>query len=84
MKILIGICGIGNGYLSRQINVINLLINNHHQVVIATTKNNIIYFENKYPNLKVLEISIPLIACNSQGIDFKTSMKWNNNQSFCI
>lgn len=50
-------------------------MNNHHQVVIATTKNNIIYFENKYPNFKVLEISIPCIACNSQGIDFKTSMK---------
>ena len=50
-------------------------MNNHHQVVIATTKNNIIYFENKCLNLKVLEISIPWIACNSQGIDFKTSMK---------
>ena len=75
MKILIGICEIGNLHLSRQINVINLLMNNHHQVVIATTKNNIIYFENKYPNFKVLEISIPCIACNLQGIDFKTSMK---------
>jgi len=75
MKILIGICGIGNGHLSRQTNVINLLMNNHHEIVIATTKNNINYFENKFPNFKVLEISIPWIACNSKGIDFETSMK---------
>lgn len=75
MKILIGICGIGNGHLSRQANVINLLMINHHEIVIATTKNNIDYFENKFPNFKVLEISIPWIACNSKGIDFVTSMK---------
>ena len=41
MKILIGICGIGNGHLSRQTNVINLLMNNGHEIVIATTNNNI-------------------------------------------
>lgn len=75
MKILIGICGIGNGHLSRQTNVINLLMNNHHEIVIATTKNNINYFENKFLNFKVLGISIPWIACNSKGIDFLTSMK---------
>lgn len=80
MKILIGICGIGNGHLSRQTNVINLLSNNNHQVVIATTKNNVDYFENKFPDYKVLEISIPWIACNSKGIDFETSMKKYKNE----
>ena len=78
MKILIGICGIGNGHLSRQTNVINLLMNNHHEIVIATTKNNINYFEKKFSNFKVLEISIPWIACNSKGIDFVTSMNRYN------
>lgn len=75
MKILVGICGFGNGHLSRQTNVIKLLTNNHHDIVIATTKNNVNYFENKFPNFKVLEISIPWISCNSEGIDFVTSMK---------
>lgn len=75
MKILIGICGIGNGHLSRQTNVINLLMNSQHEIVIATTKNNINYFENKFPKFKVLEISIPWIACNSKGIDFDASMR---------
>lgn len=45
MKILIGICGIGNGHLSRQTNVINLLMNNYNEIVIAITKKNIEYFE---------------------------------------
>lgn len=75
MKVLIGICGIGNGHLSRQTNVINLLMNNNHEIVIATTKNNTNYFKSKFSEFKVLEISIPWIACNSKGIDFETSIK---------
>ena len=53
-------------------------MNNHHEIVIATTKNNINYFEKKFSNFKVLEISIPWIACNSKGIDFVTSMNRYN------
>lgn len=75
MRILIGICGIGNGHLSRQTNVINLLMNENHEIVIVTTENNINYFKNKFPKFKVLEISIPWIACNSKGIDFEKSLK---------
>lgn len=74
MKILIGICGIGNGHLSRQTNVINLLLQNDNEIVIATTNNNIDYIKEKYPNLKVLEISIPWIACNKNGIDFEKTI----------
>ena len=40
MKILIGICGIGNGHLSRQTNVINLLMNKSYTRY--NTKNSII------------------------------------------
>lgn len=65
MKILIGICGIGNGHLNRQTNVINLLMNNNHEIAVATTKNNINYFKEKFPKFKILEISIPWVACNS-------------------
>ena len=44
MKILVGICGIGNGHLSRQTNVINYLLSKKNEIVIATTENNIKYF----------------------------------------
>ena len=75
MKILIGICGIGNGHVNRQSNVINLLLSYNHKLVIATTRNNIEYFENNFKNVEVLEVNIPWIACNTKGIDFKTSIK---------
>ncbi len=78
MKILIGICGIGNGHLSRQTNVIKLLKQNNNEIVIATTNNNIGYFEENFPDLKVLEINIPWIACNEKGIDFETSINKYN------
>ncbi len=74
MKILIGICGIGNGHLSRQANVINLLSKNGNEIVVATTDNNIDYIEKMFPNIKTIEISIPWIACNEKGIDFEASL----------
>ena len=75
MKILVGICGIGNGHISRQTNVINLLLSNKHEVVVATTKNNTKYFKEKFKNIRLLEINIPWIACNTNGIDFDISLK---------
>lgn len=80
MKILIGICGIGNGHLNRQTNVINLLKKNKHEIVIATTKNNVDYFKKNFPEFKILEIFIPWIACNEQGVDFKTTLRKYNEE----
>lgn len=67
MKILIGICGIGNGHLGRQINVINLLNNNNHEVVISTSKNNIKYIQKFFSDTKFLEVNIPLICMEQQS-----------------
>lgn len=81
MKILVGVCGIGNGHLNRQTNVIKLLQLNKHEIVIASTKNNINYFKNKFKNIDVLEINIPWISCNEKGIDFETSIeKYKENK----
>lgn len=75
MKILVGICGIGNGHLSRQTNVINYLLSKKNEIVIATTENNIKYFEKKFKNTKVLKINIPWISCDINGIDFNDSLQ---------
>ena len=80
MKILVGICGIGNGHLNRQTSVINYLLSKKNEIVIATTANNIKYFEDKFKNIKVLEINIPWISCNVRGIDFRDSLqKYSEN-----
>lgn len=80
MKILVGICGIGNGHLNRQTSVIEYLLECGHTVVIATTQNNSEHFFKKYPNVKIININIPWITCNTKGIDFKDSLdKYINN-----
>ena len=75
MKILIGVCGIGNGHLSRQTNVIDFLLSMGNEIIVATTSNNLRYFEKKFKNIKVIEIKIPWISCNSNGIDFEQSLE---------
>ena len=75
MKILIGICGIGNGHLSRQTNVIEYLLQSGHNIVIATTNNNIKFFKKKFPSLNIINIHIPWIICNVNGINFKDSLQ---------
>ena len=74
MKILVGICGIGNGHLNRQISVIQYLLESKHEVVVATTNNNVEYFKNIFSNVKIVNINIPWITCNLKGIDFKDSL----------
>ena len=74
MKILVGICGIGNGHINRQTCVIEYLLECRHTVVIATTGNNSDFFKERFPNVKVINISIPWISCNEKGIDFKDSL----------
>ena len=37
-KVLIGICGIGNGHVNRQICVIKKLLNQGMKILVATTK----------------------------------------------
>lgn len=80
MKILIGICGIGNGHLNRQTSVINYLLNCGHSIVVATTDNNLEYFRKTFENTKIIDINIPWITCNTSGIDFRDSLnKYINN-----
>ena len=74
MKILVGVCGIGNGHLNRQTCVIEYLLECEHTVVIATTTNNCEFFKKKFPDVKIISISIPWITCNEKGIDFKDSL----------
>ena len=75
MKILVGICGIGNGHSNRQTIVIQYLLECNHEVVIATTKNAADYFAKTFSKVKIVNVSIPWITCNIKGIDFKDSLK---------
>lgn len=80
MKILVGVCGIGNGHLSRQTCVIEYLLEEGNEVVVATTDGNMEYFKNKFPDISVVNVNIPWITCNENGIDFVDCLKkYNDN-----
>lgn len=74
-KILIGVCGIGNGHINRQKLVIEHLLQYDVDIVLAVTENSYKYFNNIYPDLKKVLIYVPWIFCNNQGIDFENTRK---------
>lgn len=74
-KILIGICGIGNGHVNRQKAIIDNMVKYNVKIVIATTKKYFDFFNNTYPDIKIVIVDIPWIVCNNNGIDFKSTEK---------
>ncbi|MDO4962682.1 MAG: glycosyltransferase family protein [bacterium] len=82
-KVLIGICGIGNGHINRQISVIKELIKNNYEVIIATESSKIEVLEAHFPNVHILTITIPWIVCNKNGLSFtETLFKYENIDVF--
>ncbi len=69
-KVLIGICGIGNGHVNRQMLIIEELRKRGCQIVIATTPNKIETIKNKFSDIEVISINIPWIVCGNNGVDF--------------
>ena len=73
-KILVGICGIGNGHLNRQICVINELKSKGFEVLAVTSKDKISVIK-KSCSIEVLPIVIPWIVCNENGVNFKATLE---------
>lgn len=81
-KILIGICGIGNGHINRQICVIKKLLNDGLQIVVATTKEKEELIKELFPNIVVLNIIIPWITCNKNGINYEECLEKYKKQKY--
>ena len=70
-KILVGICGIGNGHINRQINIIQELVKRNFKIIIATTKEKINTLNYYFPDIPKITINIPWVECNSEGINYE-------------
>jgi len=70
-KILIGICGLGNGHINRQKSIINKLIERGHQIILFVTKENIKTLDQIFPSIKKIIVKIPWVYCDQKGINFK-------------
>lgn len=69
-KILIGICGIGNGHINRQSCVIEELLKENNKIMVVTTKDKIYTLNKRFPGLKISSVFIPWITCNDKGINY--------------
>ena len=74
-RVLIGICGIGNGHVNRQRAIIDILKDYNVDIVLAITKKSYKLFDEIYPEIKKIIVNIPWIVCNDEGIDFDLTRK---------
>lgn len=74
-RILLGICGIGNGHLNRQKSIIKKLLEYDIELILAVTTNNFEFCKKMYPNVRIIKIDIPWIVCNKAGVNFEETLK---------
>ena len=74
VRLLIGVCDIGNGHINRQRCIINILLKCNVDIVLAVTKRSVSSFNSLYPQLKKVIVSIPWVYCNNQGVDFVNTL----------
>lgn len=95
MKIIYGICGIGNGHTYRQEPVIERLLAENHTLCIFAYGNSLAFYQKKYathPQVKVIQVAVSFIPGNTEkqlGLDFEMAQhlhhdgansKFNYNQ----
>jgi uncharacterized protein (TIGR00661 family) len=83
VKIVYGICGIGNGHLYRQLPTLDHLINGSAFVEVFTYGSSYEYLKNRFrelPKVTVHCVAVPYIIGNPKGLDFEKSAQDPRNQ----
>lgn len=83
LKILYGICGIGNGHTFRQLPIIEHF-SRTAQIMIFAHDNSFDFYAKKFhgsKSVKVVRVAIPFYVGNKNGIDFDASAKLPMNQT---
>jgi uncharacterized protein (TIGR00661 family) len=82
-KILIGICGIGNGHINRQMPLITNLLDNNHELIVFTYGQgvaNLTKLLANRKNIKIIKVANPYIVGCNQGLDFLQTAQHTVNQ----
>lgn len=80
MKVLIGVCGIGKGHSTRQIELANELRKRGHEVRIFTFSNGVRVFNDS--KFITYEVFVPFIKFNGTKFDYIDIFKKNYNKYF--
>jgi uncharacterized protein (TIGR00661 family) len=81
-KIVMGICGIGNGHMNRQIPVLKHLLDVGHEVIVLVSEgrsHEILDRFSGYPNLKVMDTANPYFVGGEAGLDFLATAEAQKN-----
>jgi uncharacterized protein (TIGR00661 family) len=70
MKILIGVCGFGNGHCFRQSCVLNQLRQRGHEVALFTHDRSGSFFQTYYQEVPQFIVRVPWISASHIGLDF--------------
>lgn len=81
MKILYGICGIGNGHLFRQLPILTSYAQQGATLVVFAYDASLAYLQKTFPQMHVLRVAVPYIAGKDNGLDFESSAKMKINQA---
>lgn len=73
-KILLGVCDIGNGHISRQKCIIKELLTCNVELILAVTENSIRKLDEEFPAIKKILIHILWVACDNEGVDFQETL----------
>jgi uncharacterized protein (TIGR00661 family) len=81
MKVLFGICGLGNGHSIRQHVLIDRFLLAGHRIALFTNKSSTAYFNNAMPAINRFEVWNPRIPANSAGLSFSEIAQHPDNQA---
>ncbi|MFH1193334.1 MAG: glycosyltransferase family protein [Candidatus Jorgensenbacteria bacterium] len=83
-KILLGICGIGQGHSLRQKIVLEILLTKKCDIVIFAFGESLKFYRKHFKELKIIPVSVPWIHGGKLGINFSktASEEVNNNPNF--
>lgn len=79
-RIVIGICGIGQGHVLRQSVVLTHLLARGHQVVTFAFGESYRFLQEFFPEVSRIRVRVPWVYCNETGIDFARTGKDTNNR----
>ncbi|WP_165550028.1 glycosyltransferase family protein [Kribbella speibonae] len=75
MKILIGVCGIGQGHITRQSVIAELLLERGHTLSFLTYGPGVETLKARFPDSLVLPVYVPWVACGPDGLRFMETVR---------
>lgn len=75
IRVLLGVCDIGNGHVNRQRCIIQELLSCNVELVLAVTETAAATLHKTFPEIPTIRVSIPWVTCDNDGVDFGDTLR---------